>query len=65
MSQSKVGNLSYSRTVFEHGYKMARKFMGEDHFFAQRFQRRTGKPLGNNTATVPVRSFKAEVEGST
>ena len=46
VSQCKVGNINYAKTVFEHGFKMAKKFLGEDHYFAQRFQRRINKPMG-------------------
>jgi hypothetical protein len=60
MSQCKVGNVSYAKTVFEHGHKMAKKFMGVEHYFTQRFERRMAKPLGNNTNTVAVKSFKQD-----
>jgi hypothetical protein len=55
VSQCKVGNINYAKTVFEHGFKMAKKFLGEDHFFAQKFSRRIEKPLGSNLQTSPQR----------
>lgn len=48
ITQCKVGNVSNAKTAFEQGYKMSKKFFGEEHFFAQKFMRRVEKPLGNN-----------------
>eukprot|EP00347_Sterkiella_histriomuscorum_P005987 403354508 len=64
VSQTKVGNVQYARTVFEHGYKMGKKYMGEEHYFTQRFAKRISKPMGNNgqanRATSPQRSIKQD-----
>ena len=43
ITQVKMGNLSYAKTVFEHGWKMGKKFLGEEHYFSQRFKTRITK----------------------
>jgi hypothetical protein len=40
VSQNKLGNYSYAKTVFEHGVKMSKKFHGEEHYFTARFKRK-------------------------
>lgn len=39
--------------MFEHGYKMGKKYLGEDHYFTQRFVRRMAKPLGSGQSKHP------------
>lgn len=58
ISQCKVGNINYAKTVFEHGYKMAKKFLGEDHYFAAKFARRTDKPAGSVASGSPPRQLR-------
>lgn len=33
VSQSKLSNMQYARTVFEQGFKLGKKYLGEEHFF--------------------------------
>ena len=53
VSQCKVGNINYAKTVFEHGFKMSKKYLGEEHYFASKFSRRVAKPLGNGKLPSP------------
>ena len=48
ISQEKLNNLEYSVTVYGHGYRMARKYLGEDHFFTLKFMRKITTPDGIN-----------------
>jgi hypothetical protein len=36
-SQLKIGNLKYAKVVLEHGWKMARKILGQGSYFEQKF----------------------------
>jgi hypothetical protein len=38
ISQNKLENAVYAKKVFEHGAKMSKKFLGEDHYFTVRFR---------------------------
>ncbi len=44
ISQVKKGEAKYAKLIFEQGFKMSKKYLGEDHYFAQRFNRRLLKP---------------------
>jgi len=52
VSQAKLGNVTNSKTIFEHGYKMSKKYLGSEHHFSHRFERRVQQPAGN-TANAP------------
>ena len=60
MSQAKTGNIQQAKLIFEQGFKMGKRYLGEDHFFTQRFARRNEKPLGNGEVPSPQKSIKHE-----
>jgi hypothetical protein len=44
VSQAKANNGQYSKKVFDQGFRVAKRFLGEDHFFTQKFARKLQSP---------------------
>jgi hypothetical protein len=48
VTQIKVGNLKYSKVVFDHGWKMARKLLGQGSYFEQKFFMKINESFSKN-----------------
>lgn len=50
VTQIKVGNMKYAKVVFDHGWKMARKLLGQGSYFEQKFFIKINESFGKKRA---------------